>query len=163
MVINNKKTSVAVQKRKLIFIIGLTTIIVLLLSLDIFQDRVFGLTKMSYVEIFIIIYLIYYCWGIVRDYHYVYYSDLGAKIIFRYYSLSPLNKSMKSIEIDKSSFHNFQIERRLLGSRKYVILYQITNTGLAKYPPVSISLLKKSEREELKASLKMFEKLKGNN
>ena len=86
--------------------------------------------------------------------HYFYFSGQGFKLIFRYYSLSALFKKPNSVEIPKAEFIKYQYEKKMLGLRSYLVLYQQTQNGIAKYPPISISLLKKRETADLLKFLK---------
>jgi hypothetical protein len=92
-------------------------------------------------------------WGIVRDHNYFYYTDQRLKLVFRYYSVASFISNPNSVEIKKTDFLKFEVEKKLLGLRKYLILYQKTPKGVAKYPPISISLLKKAEEKVLSDSL----------
>jgi len=71
-----------------------------------------------------------------------------------------LSKRQNSVEIRKEEFYKFAFEEKMFGLRKYLILYQITGKGIAKYQPISISLLNKNQKQDLSVSLTYFQKEK---
>lgn len=160
MIIDNKKTTIGLQLRKLLFLVLLGIAIVLFYYMYIFRDGLLGIAGSTWTIALVCLYVVYYVWGILRNYHYFFYNDMGGKLVFRYYSLAPLSKRLHSVEIPKDSFYKFEIVNKLLGLRKYVILYQKTPQGIAKYPRISISLIKSRESKNLEASLSMFQKNK---
>lgn len=160
MIIDIKRITIGLQLRKLLFIVLLGIAIVLFYYMDIFRDGLFGITGSTWTIVLVSLYVVYYAWGIIRNYHYFFYNDMGGKLVFRYYSLAPLSKRLHTVEIPKDRFYKFEIVKKLFGMQIYVILYQKTPQGIAKYPPVSISLIKNRQRNDLQASLLMFQKTK---
>lgn len=63
--------------------------------------------------------------------------------------LQPMLAEHKAIEIPKSQFVKYEIKKSNLGLRTSIILYQRTKKGIAKYPPVAINTLTKSERRDM--------------
>jgi hypothetical protein len=154
MVIDNKKTIINLQLRRLLLLFLLSVIVVLLFYIEIFSKEFLGFDQRYMVIVLITLYLAYYIWALVRKYHYFYYSDLSpTKLVFRFYSLAPLSKRQNSIEIHKDEFYKFIFEKKLLGMRRYLILYTKTPKGIAKYKPISISLLTKSQIQDLSIAM----------
>jgi len=161
MVIDIKKTIIGLHLLKLLLIVLLSVSVVMLFYFELFSPERFGFDQKYLIFVFIALYLIYYFWGLICDYNYFYYSDLSpSKLVFRFYSLAPLSKRQNSIEIRKDEFHKFAFEEKMLGMRKYLVLYQKTPKGIAKYKPISIRLLKKSEKQDLSVALSYFQKEK---
>ena len=158
MVIENRKTAIGLQKRRFLLLILFTTLVVLLFYIEIFDKAFLGIDRIVYAVVLVAIYLLYYFWGTIRDYNFFYYNDMGVKLIFKYYSLAPLSKRQHSVEIDKSSLYNFQLEKKWFGLRTYLILYQQMAGGIAKYPPISLGLLKNKDVDNLRTSLQLFQK-----
>jgi len=77
------------------------------------------------------------------------FMDTGNKIILRYYPLHPFHDKFKSIEIPKDQFSHFQIKKGIFNLRTQIILFQKTDRGVAKYPPVSITSLSKKDKDSL--------------
>jgi hypothetical protein len=161
MVIDNKKTTISLRLRKLLLIVLLATVVVMLFYFEIFKKEFLGFDQKYLIFVLIGLYLIYYFWGPVRNYHYFYFSDLSpSKLVFRFYSLTPLSKRHNSIEIRKDEFYKFEFVDNLFGLRKYLVLYLKTAKGIAKYKPISISLLSETQKNDLIASLSSFSKEK---
>lgn len=157
MVIDNKKTIIALHLRRLLLLFLLSVTGVLLFYFDFFSKEFLGFDQRYLVIGLIVLYLIYYIWGLVRKYHYFYYSDLSpTKLVFRFYSLAPLSKRQNSIEIRKDEFYRFTMDEKWLGIRKNLVLYLRTPKGIAKFKPISISLLKKEQVRDLSVSLSYF-------
>jgi hypothetical protein len=67
--------------------------------------------------------------------------------------LQPLLYGNYSIEIPKSQFIKYEIKKKYFGLRTSIVLYQKTDKGLSKYPPVSLATLDKSEKRDLLENL----------
>jgi hypothetical protein len=90
------------------------------------------------------------------NYQYVFFSDDGDKIIFRYFSSGFISGKKNSVEIDKRSFSGYFVKSRFFGLIQIIILYQKFAEGDAKYPPIYISALSKEERAKVIRSLKVL-------
>lgn len=90
------------------------------------------------------------------NFQYVYFSDEGENIIFRYYTAGIFEGKKNSIEINKRTFSGFAMEKRFFGFIQSVTLYQQLQQGIATYPPVYISSLKRDERAKIIKSLNSF-------
>jgi hypothetical protein len=154
MLIDNKKSSIGVKLKKRILILVLIITIIIFFSFNLFRESMLGITGTGYTIILSGVVVIYHFWCFIRDYNYFYFSDQGLKLIFRYYSLSSLFRKPNSIEIPKNEFVKCQYEKKIIGLRRYLVLYQQTKDGIAKYPRISISLLKKQEIDGLSNHLK---------
>ena len=100
-----------------------------------------------------VIFLIYYWVQYKMGYTYFYFSNNGKNLIFRYYSLRFLYGKPKTIEIPKSSFLNYDITTSFFNKKDSLVLYQKTKKGVAKYPPISLTLLGANKKRELKRAL----------
>jgi hypothetical protein len=65
----------------------------------------------------------------------------------------------KSIEIPLADFIGFEITTSFNGLKKGLVLFQKMKGKKAKYPPISISALKKEQIAELEAFLKGLSKI----
>ncbi|HOU31412.1 MAG TPA: hypothetical protein PLG42_09145, partial [Bacteroidales bacterium] len=104
----------------------------------------------------IILTFLYFCYLIypmVLNYQYIYYSDEDDKIVFRYFFAGIIGGRRNSIEIHKSQYAGYRREKKLFGLIQSVILFQYVKGGIAKYPPVYISLLNSEERAKVLYSL----------
>ena len=154
MIIDNKRSTINLQLRRLLFLFLLSIAIVTFLSLSVFRNPVFGVDRQTYSGIAVGLFVLYYFFGISRNYHYFFFTDNGSKIICRFYSLNPLSKRQNSIEIDKNLFVKCEIISKMMGLQKYLVLYQkMPNGAVARYKPVSITLLSRKHRNDLNKAL----------
>ncbi len=92
----------------------------------------------------------------IRKFNYLYFSFQNNQIIFRYYNLIPTTLDHHSIEFPVREFVKFEIKTCFFGLRDDIIFYRKTRAGIAKYPPVSLSLFTKDEKN---AIIDLLEKL----
>ena len=135
-----------------------TIVLVLILLTNWFDQPVLGLTKSNYAILIIAAYVIFIVYNSLKNNFYIFLSTEKNKLTIRYYSLSLFNNSKKSIEIPLETLHNFKIETKRGGLLKLLTVYQKTNKGVAKYPPISISILDKEELQLVSNTLKKFSK-----
>jgi hypothetical protein len=90
------------------------------------------------------------------NYQFIFFSDEGEKIIFRYFSTGLISGKKNSVEIDKRTFSGYKVESRFIGLIQSITLFQRFNEGVAKYPPVYISALSKEEKAKLIKTLKSY-------
>ncbi len=96
--------------------------------------------------------------NLARENNYIIYKETDDKIIIRYYPLHPFHDKFKSIEISKKTFSHFELEKKNMGLREDLFLFQMSAKGLAKYPGISLSALSKQQRSEVLDSLSKFSK-----
>ncbi|MBE9466975.1 MAG: hypothetical protein IMY72_01485 [Bacteroidetes bacterium] len=92
---------------------------------------------------------------IITHLHFFYFSfDVEEdKLVFKFSSLSLIIGSNKTIKIQHALFVKFKIKTTFFGYKKELILYQKLKGGVAKYPPISISLLNGKEIDEMSKML----------
>jgi len=111
---------------------------------------IFKWSPRHYLEIILTaVYLVFMLTIFVKNYCYIYYNSDGLKIIMRYTSLQPLSAGNFSIEIPKRDFVKAEIVNTILGLRKNLIFYVKTPQGVAKFKPVSLSILKKAQIDSI--------------
>jgi hypothetical protein len=71
------------------------------------------------------------------------------ELTVNYYSVATALKSYQTIVIDRKLFQGFEIKRRYGGLSQQLVLTVESKFGLADYPPVSVSILSKSEMSQL--------------
>lgn len=89
------------------------------------------------------------------NYQFVFFTDEGEKIIFRYYTTGFVSGKKNSVEIDKRSFSGYTIQSRFFGLIQSITLFQKFQEGIAKYPPVYITALSREEKDKVFKSLKL--------
>ena len=115
-----------------------------------------GMSETSWTIMLIIVYLIIVFLPWIRKYQFVYFSDEGDCIIFRYFESGIFGGKKNSVEINKKTFSGFKTESCFLGLIQSITLYQQYKEGVAKYPAIYISALSRREREKVIKSLKQF-------
>lgn len=73
-----------------------------------------------------------------------------------YYSVASISRDYQSFEVSFREFSHFILKPRFYGLRKELIISVLTPYGVADYPPVSLSILSKKEREQLMHVLKQL-------
>lgn len=89
-------------------------------------------------------------------YNYVSYYAGPDKIRIRYKSLSPFKSPNKSIQIKSSTLHSFEVLRSKKGAAKKLVIYQNSQSGLAKYPSISLTAVDESDVEKISKSLQLI-------
>jgi len=137
----------------LIIVISIGTLLVT----RIYNEKLFGVDKNILSIILAVIFLLYLLYNYLHDYHYFYFSDEeDDKLIFRHFPIKIMIEKKVSIEIPKKDFVGFYIEKKLIGLKEYLIIYQKTDKKIGKYHPISISFLNKNEKEQLFSTLNKY-------
>jgi len=92
----------------------------------------------------------------VLNYQFLYFSDDGEKLVFRFFTAGIIGGKKNSVEIDKRTFAGFKAESKYFGLSRSIILLQKVGQGVAKYPPVHISALTREQRRKLLRALAMY-------
>jgi hypothetical protein len=87
---------------------------------------------------------------------YIYYSDDGDDIVLRYFYAGMITGKKNSIVINKKTFAGYRKEKGFLGIFPSIIITQRVKQGVAKYPPVCISSLKRKEKARIFNSLNEY-------
>ncbi len=158
MKFDNRKNTNKIWIQKTIVILILLILIILFGFLDYFQKPVLGLDKSVYLIALGIIYLILIIINALLKPDFVFYGDIGDKIIMRYFPIRIFNQKKHSIEIPKSRFVKYEVEKFFFGFKERIFLYQKTPNGIARYPGISLSAVDKKDIENIKKSLQQFMK-----
>lgn len=153
MVLNTKEKSARIKLATMFFVILYLILLVASLFFKWSPSHIFELIiTIVFVDIMIFIF--------IKNYTYVYYNSDGPKIIVRFTSLQPLTAGNFSVEITKRDFVKYEIIKKFFGLRKELILYVRTTKGIAKFKPISLSVLNKKELNFLIEDLNSFQTIK---
>ncbi|WP_421920681.1 hypothetical protein [Marinifilum sp.] len=153
MTINNQNRASWIKLSYYLLIFLFLATIVLLLYLNVNKPyQIIGI--MSAVFLLIIVFSFH------LNFNFLIYKEGDDKIILRYYPLHPFHDNFKSIEIPKNLLAKFEIENKTFGLKPKLSLFQITDKGIAKYPPVCLSAFSKTERKQIIQSLSRISKEK---
>lgn len=153
MIIDTQKRVISIQLRRMITLVA---VLIWVLVTIFFGKTFLGLDRYHWGLVIGVVYFVIAIGERFLEYTYILYSDETDKIILRYFSLSFISKNKKSIEIPKSEFTSYTLKDSLWGFKKKLILLRYFKNKEAKYPAVSLTILKKKELEHLKLSLDKF-------
>ncbi len=156
MTINNSKAIVNLKIRARTAIILFLTYLVLAYAARIIKFPLLGISSAAWTILFSVCFLSIILFPVILKYHYIFYSDEGNEIIFRYFSAGIIEGNKNSVEINKKAFTGFTLEKKFFGLIQSITLYQRLREGVAKYPPVYISSLNRKEKEKIVSSLNSF-------
>ena len=149
MIIDTKEEALTLRSTKTFAVIAFSVLIVVTAVFAPFDQMlksvIYGALSIAF--------LVFYWYQYQMHYTYFYFSNSGKNLVFRYYSLRFFSGKPRIIEISKSNFLKYDIETSFFGKKDSLVLYQKTGKGMAKYPPISLTLLGKKQKTELKRAL----------
>ena len=149
MIIDTKEESSTLWKTKT-FVLAIFLLLVVLTAVFLPVDNMF---KFLICGALSVTFLIFYWFQYKMEYTYFYFSNNGNNLIFRFFSLRNFYGKPRTIEISKLSFVKYDILTSFFNKKDSLVLYQKTPKGVAKYPPISLTLLSKKQKTELKRAL----------
>ncbi len=149
MIINNYRKTIIIKLRRFAIAVFIMIIIVIALMTSLFD---FFENSHIYISVTLgSLYVIYYLLEYYLNYHYIYFSDEGNNLVFRFYSMRIFQNLKKAIEIPKTTFAKYEIKKS--GLKTHLILFQKHKNKTIKYPPLNITLLSKNEKKSIYHSL----------
>ena len=115
-----------------------------------------GLSDTVWTLILVALYALVAFYPMFLNYQYIYFSDDGEDIIFRYFTTGLVGGKKNSVEINKRTFSGYKTESKLFGLILSITLFQKINNGIAKYPPIFISALDREQRKKVLRSLNLY-------
>ena len=149
MIIDTKEEASTLRNTKM-FVVACCTILAVLTA---FAIPVGTMVKYIIWGASFVIFLIFFWFQYKMDYTYFYFSNNGKSLIFKFYSMRIYSGKPKTIEISKSNFLKYDLVTSFFNKKKSLVLYQKTGKGVAKYPPISLTLLRTKQKTELKRAL----------
>lgn len=156
MTIDTSRTVIKVQLRRFLTLVAFICIVLAVMLLGNLQKEFFGLNKYHWALIVALIYAISLLVESWLELNYIYFSDEKDIIMLRFFSMSLLSKKKKSIEIPKNVFSGYQVQNKIFGLKKKIILKQLLKNTVVKYPPVSLTGLKLEEYKLLLKTLDTY-------
>jgi len=149
MIIDTKEEALTLKNTKTFAVIVFSVLIIVTVvfaPLDqMIKSIIYGTLSIAF--------LIFYWFQYQMHYTYFYFSNNSKNLVFRFYSLQFFSGKPKTIEIAKTSFLKYDIVTSFFNKKEALVLYQKTDKGIAKYPPISLTLLGKKQKTELKRVL----------
>jgi len=154
MTFDNSKTIISIRIKLFAATVVLLAYLTLAYVAKLIKFPLIGLNDTIWTLILIGIWIILAILPMILNYQFISYSDEGDFLIFRYFTAGIIGGKKNCVEIHKSSFSGYKIEKRLSGLIVSIILFQKFQKGVAKYPPIYISVLTREESGKLIRSLK---------
>ncbi|HUS85777.1 MAG TPA: hypothetical protein VMW76_00945 [Bacteroidales bacterium] len=149
MTFDNGKTIIRLRLR--VFIVSVLFIIYLYFTYygKSLKFPILGFGDLAWTFALIFIYFAISFYPLIFRYKYIYFSDIGPRIILRYYSVGLFRGKRNSVEIPKKDFAGYRMERSCLGLVGSLILQQRIDRRVAQYPPVYITSLSRKEIKKM--------------
>ncbi|MEA1886656.1 MAG: hypothetical protein U9N72_05555 [Bacteroidota bacterium] len=158
MTFDNSKTIIKIRLRLFIATILMIAYIFLVYFGEQLRFPIFGIKEHHATLTLVAAYLLLTFMPLIFKYRYIYFSDDGQHIIFRYYSVGFLTGKKNSVEIPKSEFLGYKLIKEFPGLTKSIQLYRLMGNKKASYPPIYVSSVSKSKLGKIKAALDKYEK-----
>ncbi len=149
MTFDNSKTIISLRIWLFFATIILIAWIIVAFIAKMISFPLLGLSETVWTLILVGIYLIVLLMPMVRNIQFVFFSDEGENIVFRYFHAGMVGGKKNSISIPKNSFAGFKSEKKNLGLSSGIILFQRIGQGIAKYPPIYITAIPKEQKEKM--------------
>jgi hypothetical protein len=156
MTINNSKSVINLKILQRTSIIVYLILLALAFAAMIIKFPLLGISRAAWTIIFTACFMIIIFLPVLMNYQYIYFSDEGDTIVFRHYSAGLFEGKKNSVEIGKRTFSGFTFDKKFFGLVQSVILYQRMKEGIAKYPPIYISALKRQDKDSIIESLNSY-------
>ncbi len=158
MTFDNSRTIISLRIKFFVVTILTLTFIVLTYIAKMIKYPLLGLDETVWTIIFVTLWSVSAFLPMFLSYQYIYFSDDGENIILRYFSAGIVGGRKNSVEINKKTFSGYKTDKKLFGLICSVTLFQRVNNGIAKYPPIFISALKREQRDKVTRSLTSYSK-----
>ena len=156
MTFDNSRTIISLRIKLFGATIVFFAYIVLTYFAKMIKFPLLGMNDTTWTVILVGIYLFFAFLPMFLNYQFIYYSDEGENIVFRYFTAGIVGGRKNSVEINKKTFSGYKIESRFFGLIRSITLFQQFREGVAKYPPVHISALSREERAKIIRSLNLY-------
>lgn len=153
MTFDNSKTIISMRIRLFFATIALLAWVAVIYVAKLIKSPILGLDDSIWTLFLVLIWVVVAFLPMALNYQYLFYSDEGPNIVFKYFNAGIVGGRKNTVEINKATFTGFKTESALLGLNKSVILFQRVAQGVAKFPPIHISALTKDQQEKLIQSL----------
>jgi len=156
MKIDNQRNTYRIWLSRLVMTIVFALVILVLVFVSWFDNLESGITKYHMIILISAIYLLINLINYLKQPYFISYSDLGERIVLRYYPVSMFTSRKNSIEIPKKQFVKFELKPFLLGTQHKLILIQNFRGKEAKYAAISLSAMDKADRQKMLQALENY-------
>lgn len=156
MTFDNTRTIISLRIR----LFGATVLFLAYIALTyvakLIKYPVLGLSETGWTLILVALYAFVVFLPMFLNYQFIYFSDDGENIVFRYFTTGIVGGKKNSVEINKRTFSGYKTESKLFGLIMSITLFQRVNKGVAKYPSVFISALNSEQRKKVLNALNLY-------
>lgn len=156
MTFDNSKTIIGLRIKLFIATVLFLAFIILTFVAKKINYPLLGMSDTVWTVILAACYLIFVFLPMYLNYQYLYFSDDGENIVFRYFNAGITGGKKNSVEINKKAFSGYKVEKKLFSLSQSIILYTKLRQGIAKYPPIHISALTKEEKTKVISILNTY-------
>ncbi|MDO9580128.1 MAG: hypothetical protein Q7J06_06115, partial [Bacteroidales bacterium] len=152
---DNSKTIISLRIKLFGATIVFLAYVVLTYVAKMIKYPLWGMSDTAWTVILVGIYLFIAFLPMYLNYQFIFFSDEGEVIVFRYFTAGIVGGKKNSVKINKKSFSGYKIESRFFGLIQSITLSQQFKEGVAKYPPIYISALSREEKAKIIKSLNL--------
>jgi hypothetical protein len=153
MTLDNSKTIISMRIRLFFATIVLLAWVGVVYVGRLIKSPILGIDDSIWTLALVFIWVVVAFWPMILSYQYVFYSDDGPSLVFRYFPAGIAGGRKNSVEISKTVFSGYKVETKSFGLKKTLILFQKVPSGLAKFPPIYISALTRDQYLQIITSL----------
>jgi len=156
MTFDNSKTIIGVRIKLFAATIVFLGYLLLAFAARIIKFPVLGMQETAWTVLIAALYIFIFFIPMMLNYQYIYFSDDGVNIVFRYFTAGIIGGRKNSIEINKQTFSGYSLEKKFFGLIQSITLYQQIKGRKAKYPPIFISALTRNEKSKVFTALNSY-------
>jgi hypothetical protein len=149
MTFDNSKTIIGFRIRLFFVTIIALAWIAIVYLIKLIRFPILGIDDGIWTLAVIVLWAIVAFMPMIRNFQFIFFSDDGENIVFRYFNAGIVGGKKNSVEINKRAFAGFTTETQMMGLSRSITLYQQVGQGTAKYPPVYITALNKDQRNKM--------------
>jgi len=156
MTFDNSKTIIGVRIKLFAATIVFLGYLLLAFAARIIKFPVLGMQETAWTVLIAALYIFIFFIPLMLNYQYIYFSDDGVNIVFRYFTAGIIGGRKNSIEINKQTFSGYSLEKKFFGLIQSITLYQQIKGRKAIYPPIFISALTRNEKSKVFTALNSY-------
>ncbi len=149
MIIENDKKTVQFKAQRILYAIFIGILVILLYYIFPYEGAVYGVSRWLIIGIPLVAYVLFLFYHYSINATYLYFANEKGVFVFRFFSVRGLGEKRKSFEIPTDQLVGLTVAKTFFSKRIELTLFKRVGQGNAKYPPVSLSLLSKDQRDQL--------------
>ena len=156
MTFDNSRTIISLRIKLFVATVVILAYIILTYFARLIKFPLLGMSETAWTLILVGFSLFVAFLPLYLNYQFIYFSDDGENIVFRYFTAGVFGGRKNSVQINKKTFSGYKTDSSLFGLIQSITLFQKYNNGVAKYPPVYISALNREEKAKVFRSLNLY-------